>query len=374
MKIVTLALKTSCLATSLCCLLVSCTYINSPAVETSSIIKTAPRFKQIYKNREYSDQKLNFIANTNLLAISDVEKVIIINLKDQSLVKKISSADSMIKSGISTQNGKKFAISTDMSTQIWDTTNWKLLKQFKSKQVSKLSGVSSNGHILYFDGTLWSLDTYEKIKYFGDETDPGSYDFSNDNQYFITSEHHFGAVIIPINSKNNDILTNRINNLEKVKFRSDNNYYASYDAKFIVKQGGYRAKTIGLFNIKNNDLINSYSPNSRITCWTVNDDSEILMGLFNGDIVLLNDKLEITHKWHIDNDHIYTCEKGNNNEVWLGGRKTGIYKADLTSKTLSKTYETSNMITNLKVSPDNKYLGMTEFLIGESIVKVFELK
>jgi len=374
MKNVTIALKTSCLAAGLCFLLVSCTYNNVPAVETSSIIKTAPSLNQIYKHREYSDQKLNFISNTNLLAISDVEKAIIIDLKDQSLVKKLYSADSMIKSSTPTQNGKKLVISTDMSTQVWDTTNWKLLKQFNAKQASKLSGISSNGNILYFDGTLWSLGTYEKIKYFGNEIDPGSYDFSNDNQYFITSEHHFGAVIIPVNSNNNDILSNRISNLEKVKFRSDNNYYAGYDAKFIVKQGGYRAKSIGLFNLKSNDLINSYSPNSRITCWTVNDSDEILMGLFNGDIVLLNDKLEITHKWHVDNDHIYTCEEGNNNEVWLGGRKTGAYKADLTSKTLTKIHETTNMITDIKVSPDNKYLGMTEFLTGESVVKIFELK
>jgi len=32
------------------------------------------------------------------------------------------------------------------------------------------------------------------------------------------------------------------------------------------------------------------------------------------------------------------------------------------------------MITDIEVSPDNKYPGTVEFLTGESIVKVFELK
>jgi len=350
----------------------SCAF-NVSNIKTSSIVKATSNYKQVYEKQAYTNQKINFLSAGHSLAISDSSDVLIVNLKNNKIIKKLKTPDSMITSSFASKSGNRFILSTDMSTQIWDTQSWELLKKFDAKQLSKLSGISPNGDILYFDSTLWSLDNYKIIKNTGDELQPGSYAFSNDSQYFITSEHRFGAIITHIKDKDDGITTTRINNIDKTKFRSDNNYYVSYNAKFIVEQGGYLAGTIGLFNIERHDVINSYTPGSRITCWTVNNNNGILVSLFNGDIVLLNEKLKITHKWHIDNDHIYTCINANNNDIWLGGKKTGLYKAELTGKTLTKTYETSNMITGLKISDDNKKLGLVEAITGGSIVKIFEL-
>jgi len=350
-----------------------CVY-DTTNIKTSPTLKTAANYKLIYEKQAYASQKVTFVTGSNLIAIADSSDIFIVNLNNNSIVKNLKTPDSMITLSAATESGKQFILATDTSAQVWDTKNWLLLNQFNAKQLSKLSGISPNDNILYFDGSLWSLDEYKKIRHSGEEINPGSYDFSDDNQYFIKSEHQFGAAIVSINDKNIDISTNRISDLEKVKFRNDNNYYASYDAKFIVEQGGYRAKTLGLFSTKNNDLLYSYELDSRLTCWTIGDNNGVLVNLFNGDIVLLDDKLNITHKWHIDNDHIHSCEKDNNNQVWLGSKKSGLYKADLSSKTLTKILDSKNMITDLEVSSDNKYLGAVEFLTGESIVKVFELK
>jgi len=352
---------------------ISCTFDTS-SIKTSPIVISTNLTKQVYENLAYSNQKITFLSAGNLLAIADSSDVLIINLKDNSVVNKLKTSDSMITSSFASKNGDQFFLSTDMSAQIWDTKSWKLLKQFNAKQLSKLSGISPKDDILYFDASLWSLDTHERVKTIGEELDPGSYDFSSDSQYFMTSEHRFGVVITHINDKSDGTTTNRINSVDKTKFRTDNNYYASYDAKFIVEQGGYRARTFGLFDIKNNNLIKSYAPDSRITCWTVDDNNGVLISLFNGDVALLNNKLDITHKWHIDNGHIVTCEKGKNNDIWLGSINTGLFKADLTSNKLTKTYQTDNMITDLEISTDNKKLGVVEAITGGSIVKVFELK
>jgi len=349
----------------------SCAF-NASNIKTSPIITSASNYKLVYEKQAYADQKINFISAGHTLAISDSSDVLIVILKNNKIIKKLKTPDSIITSSFASENDNRFILSTDMSAQIWDTQNWKLLKKFDAKKLSKLSGISPNGDILYFDSSLWSLDSYEKIKNTGNGLQPGSYDFSNDGQYFITSEHRFGAIITHINNKDDGITINRISNIDKAKFSSDNNYYASYNAKFIVEQGGYLAETIGLFNIEKHDAINSYTPDSRITCWTVNDNNGILVSLFNGDIVLLNKELDITHKWHIDNDYIYTCSNANNN-IWLGGKKTGLYRAELTGKTLTKTYETSNMITDIVISNDNKRLGLVENITGGSIVKIFEL-
>lgn len=75
-----------------------------------------------------------------------------------------------------------------------------------------MSDISPKGDILYFDALLWSLDTYKKIKTIGEEHEPETMFFSNDNQYFMTSEHRFGVAITRINDKTESILFNSLAN------------------------------------------------------------------------------------------------------------------------------------------------------------------
>jgi hypothetical protein len=97
-----------------------------------------------------------------------------------------------------------------------------------------------------------------------------------------------------------------------------------------------------------------------------------LVGLLNGDILLLSDEFEITQKWHIE-DNMEVCSQVGNNDLWLGSESSGVYKLDLSKMTLSHEYRTKVIISDLTASPDGKYLALVESPPGQSIVKLFKL-
>ena len=57
----------------------------------------------------------------------------------------------------------------------------------------------------------------------------------------------------------------------------------------------------------------------------------------------------------------------------MGGNQSGVYKIDLNNEVLSHPLTGKNPINDLKLSHDDKYLGLVETIPGESIVKIYYL-
>lgn len=342
-------------------------------VKENDISSSNPQHELIYTSQQYSDQKLNFFPGQNLITNTDYKEVSIVDFNNNKLLEKIISPDSKITNSLFINNGKEYLLSTDNTLQIWSTQDWKLIKQLDSINLTKISGLSSDFKYLYFDGSIWLTENYEKFMSFEEGPSPNSFDFSSDNKYFITAGHYAGSLIIDLDNKKQTKLTNNIKGVKKVSFRNDNNFYASYEARLDINNGGYLSKKIGLFDVTNNELIKNFHPSSRITCWVNDPQHGLLVSLYNGDIVLLNHQFDITHKWDIE-DHITVCPQANNSDIWLGSDKSGVYRLNLNTHLLTQEYIIQNTILDLKISVDNKYFGMVELIPGETISKVFLIK
>jgi hypothetical protein len=351
-----------------------CALINEYSVKTRPIVKSPHHYDLVFQKRDYSEYKLDFFSQKDQLILSTVDEVYIIDLKTEALVKHLKTPElSLVTSTYLSINGANFFQFTTDDMQIWNTTNWTHSKQLKTgKHPNRLNGFSKNEELLYFAGTLWSGTTFEKIYEFGGAPVPNDYDFSQDNRYFLSASHGSGISIIDIENRRYSATRYRKKGVSQVSFRDNNSFYASYGARIDLTRSGYFPKKLGLFAVEDKDQIESFSPSEKITCWINDPKFGLLVSLYNGDIYLLNHQLGIQHKWHM-NDFVRSCGQGRSGEVWLGSEKTGLYKADLDRGVISHEYETSNSIFKLKISSDNRYLGIEELLPGERQVKVLYL-
>jgi hypothetical protein len=339
-------------------------------VTESNTFSSHKTYKLAYSNQKYRSQKLHFSRAHDLLTITSYDEVSILDLNNKSALKTITSPDSKITNSQFFDNGKKYLMATMQSLQIWNTENWKLSKQLIASRPSGMSGVSSDYKYLYFDRTVWQTSNYEKLtKNIAEDHSPNDLGFSKSNQYLATAGHYYGIAVYNLKSRQYLDKMPHYEGGVKVQFLDDDNFLASYGAKLDIYKGGYLAKQLGLFNVKSQKRIQNYSPFSRITCWVNDPDRGVLVSLFSGDIVFLDPQFNVTHKWHVDSP-VNVCTRAENQEIWLGTEKSGVYKLTPDLMRLSLEYETPNSIEDLKISPDNKYLGLVESIPGATVVKV----
>jgi len=331
-------------------------------------------YTPVYERREFDTLKIEFISEENTLAISDIKKTVILHLGDNQIIKKLfANSDASVIYGQASLTNNRYLFSTSNGlSKIWDTKNWLLLREFNGKISRSTNGLSSNGTVLYFGNKLMSTETGEELVSFGSDPRFDSHDFSKDGHYFIAAGYHFGTVLINIPLKKNIVAKTRISDVSQLRFRRDNHFYASYDARLSVVLGGYYPKKLGLFSHTTNEIITRVTPLARIACWTTTKDDEVLMALVNGDVILLNSQLEPLNKWNLG-DKVNVCKSGQKGQVWLGTEKTGIYRIDLINKTLSNPVKTKRSIFALDISSDEKYLGLVESIPGASVVKVYQI-
>lgn len=341
-------------------------------LEDSRVSRSIKPLELAYSRQQYNDQKLSFSTTGNLLAVTGYKDVTVVDLTDNSVLQILKSPDSKITNSQFLDDGKKYLLATDETLQIWSATDWKMNKQIKAAQISKLSGVSPDSVYLYFDAAIWRMDDYQKIIEIGEEPSPNDLDFSAGNNYLAVAGHYSGVLAVDRQARMRVKGNNPLKGVNKVRFLDEASYYASYGAVLDIENGGYLASRLGLFQITSGELIKSYSPPSRITCWTSDPKHGVLVALHNGDVVLLDHQLGEVRHWHLPAP-ANVCEQDKNMDVWFGTAKSGVYKLDLKRMTLSHEYRIENPIFDLQVSPDGKYLGVVEMMPGETIAKVFNL-
>lgn len=331
------------------------------------------QYKLVYTQQKYSDQHIEFHPELSALIINDLGNVFILNVETGLTIKHIEVPDTGIINGRLSNTRNEYFLSTWDYLQVWRTSDWMLDKQVDSMAAGDISGFSSDYKYFYSGDAIWLRENAEKIMDAPWYRSPTGYAFSKDNKYLVTSGFFFGTNIIDLENRVSLVNKNNISAVNKIGFRSDDNFYASYDAELTEGYYNYLARKLGLFNIKTNEVINSFNPPSGITSWCNIPKHGLVVGLLNGDILLLNDEFEITQKWHIE-DNMEVCFQSDNNDYWFGGQSSGVYKLDLTKMTLSHEYITKNRVSDLKVSPDNKYLALVESLPGETIAKLFQIE
>jgi hypothetical protein len=351
-------------------LISGCSYTSEFGVNTIPIERSSYQYKVVFQKNHYSYYVTDFIPQKAQLILAGVDEVDIVDLNTGKLSKRLKLPEiGVITSTYVSKNGAKLYLYSVDEMQIWNTSNWTLSRQLKAgKHPNRLSGFTKDKKILYFAGTFWSGDTFSKIFEYDDGPIPNGYDFSPDNRYFVYAGH-FGIPIVDIEAKKWTGITYLENGASQVSFRDNASFFASYGAKLDITKGGYLPEELGLFDIRKKDILGTFSPSSRISCWVNSHGSGLLVSLYNGDIYHLSQQLDIQDKWHID-DYVRVCKQGNNDEIWLGGDKTGLYKADLAKGVISHEYKTNNSIFRLSISPDNKYLGLEELLPAERMETV----
>jgi hypothetical protein len=357
-------------------ILSGCSFISEFGVETRTVAKSNHHYKVAFQKRHYTYYISDFIPQKDQLVLSEINNIYIVDLNTGTQIKNIKIPDiGKISSTYISENDTKLYLFSTHDMQVMNTSNWTLLKQMKADEyATDTNGVSKNGDLLYFSSTIWSGTTFNKIfelKRNGGPI-PTDYDFSPDNHYFLLSDHLGAILIVDVKNKEFSDIIYFKKGASQVSFRDNDSFYASYGAKLDLDKGGYPSEKLGLFAVKKKDILETFSPSSKISCWVNSPESGLLVSLYNGDIYLLNPQLDIQAKWHID-DYIRVCKQGNNGDIWLGGDKTGLYKADLAKGVISHEYKTNNPIFRLSISPDNKYLGMEELLPTERMEKVLSL-
>jgi WD40 repeat protein len=355
-------------------LISGCTLVDDVDVETSAIEQFGAKYKKLFHQRDYTKYRVDFLADKNQLILADMENVDVIDLETGTRIMHMEISNSRINSLHVSKDQTKLFLFTSHITQIWDTKNWRLLKELKAGRYhNELAGFSSDETLLFFGSALWFGQSFEKIHEFGIRAALNGYAFSPDNRYFVDSDHHFGISVSDIENRKWTEIHYFSDYSEKgasqVSFRDNDSFFAGYGAQIDLRRSGYFSSALGIFSAKEEHQIESFRPAEKITCWIHDPDYGVLVSLYNGDIYLLDDRLDIQFKWHM-NDFARSCVSARPGEIWLGGDKTGVYRADLASKRMSHEYVAGNPIYSLKVSSDGRYLGFVESPPGESKVTV----
>jgi len=355
------------------CLIPGCSSINEVDVKAKPIENSSHKYDLVFQKKDYSKYLLDFISQADQVVLSGPGDVYIFDLKTGKLVKQLPTPNSQITACHVSKNGTRLFLFTTQSMQAWNTTEWTLSKQLEATKYhpNRQSGFSKNGELLYFADAIWSSSTFEKICENIDDPVPNDYDFSPDLRYFVTAGH-FGIPIIDIKEQKWSGISYLKKDATQVSFRDNNSFYASYGAKLDITKGGYLPEELGLFDVKEKHILETFSPSARISCWVNNPKAGLLVSLYNGDIYLLNHQLDIRYKWHID-DYVNVCSQANNGDIWLGSKKTGLYKADLAKLVISHEYQTNNAIFKLKISSDGRYLAFEEMTPDKTLTNVFNL-
>ncbi len=353
-------------------LVTGCSLFTDSLTFKISPVQTADSlYKLVYTHQELSDQRVAFFSDSSSLSINDSRNVIIIKVEDGKTIKHIEIPDTGISSGQLSASGKEYFISTWNYLQIWRTSDWKLDKQLASMAAGDFSGFSPNFKYFYTGQAIWLQENAEKFMDTEWYRSPSGFAFSMDNKYLITSGYFWGTDTYDLEKGVNLKIKKRINAVDKISFRNDDTFYASYDTDYSDGYYKYFARKLGLFNVQTNEDIDSFYPPSGITSWCHIPQHGLVVGLLNGDILLLNNEFEITQKWHIE-DNMEACSQGYNDDYWLGSKSSGVYKLNLSKMTLSQEYRTKNRISDLAASADGKYLALAESPPGRSIVKLFK--
>ncbi len=347
-----------------------CTLVDEIGVETFAIERSGARYKTLLHQRTDTSYRFDFVADKNQLILADMGNVDVIDLETGARIMNREIPDAWIETVYVSKDQTKLYLFTTRTMQLWDTKDWRLLKELKAGEFyNERARFSKDETLLFFAGTLWSNDSFERIYEIGNGPSLTDAAFSPDNRYFVDTDHHAATPVIDVEKREWTGVSYKDKRLSQLSFRDNSSFFAGYGDRFDVPSDSFFPTALGVFSAKEEDRIESFSPWEMITCWVHDPDYGVLVSLYNGDIYLLDNRLAIRFKWHM-NDFARSCVSAKPGEIWLGGDNTGIYRADLASKRITHEYKAGNPIHRLKLSSDGRYLGFVESMTGESMVTV----
>jgi len=362
-------------------LLSGCNNIYFKPNESPSLKKINTNYTEIYQSVfEDAYMSVNFTRNDDIAAIFDTSKIDFYDLNQHKLIKKMQPQDWLhsIDYGKSIKDGKRYLLIIDGFARILDTTNWQTISQFKINGASRNTNLSENGTRLYTGSSLWNTGTGKKITPGIGIRAPAGSDFSDNNHYFILADGVYGPTLVDMESKKRLETMPEIEYSDQVLFRDNNSFYIDYGAT-----GPYFAETLGLFSIIPEAKIAEITPYQPISCWTrLKDDNRLVMGLVDGTLLVLDEKLHVLEHWAIGTKAL-KCVGGKNGRVWLA---TGVvepsdrsetytsynlYEININQKTIAHPVQLEGTIEHLAVSPDGKYIALINNLPDKTLARIY---
>ena len=323
----------------------------------------------VYQSEENTANRFNFLRNGRVIAVSDPSHITFINLDDGQVIRKIiPETDSIyIRARAVNRDGSRYLWLKDRKVNVMDTSDWRLISQFEGRW-SDLAGLSPDGKTAFVSRTdLWDVDSQEKIVSLTDSVGwYMAYEFSEDSRYFIGAPGRGDLFILyDIESRQRINILTPLRYPDKARFGPKNSFYLdSYD-----KYGP--TTRLAWFSIEPHRKLAEIRPYEPISCWTRLDNNTLIMGLMDGDVLLLNKELQVLRHWSIGSE-VTQCTAGKNGLAWLG-TKSGVFRLDTENNTLANPVKSVEVMRKLVVSQDGKYIGFVGYDSG-IFVKVHLIK
>ncbi len=365
--------------------LTGCNNIYFKPNESPPLKKIKVSYTEIYQSVfEDAYKNINFTRNGNIAAIFDASKIDFHDLDKNRLIKKMQPHDWLqsIDYGKSSKDGNRYLLIIDGFARILNTQNWQTIAQFKVENgIPNKPNFSDNGTRLYIDDSLWNIETGEHIRESVGIRARTSSDFSENNHYFILADRVYDPTLIDMKSKKRLQTMPRIEYSKQVLFRDNNSFYIDYDAS-----GSSFTETLGLFSIEPKATIAEITPYQRISCWTrLKDDNRLVMGLVDGTLLVLDEKLHVLEHWAIGSKAL-KCTGGKNGRVWIAGglpeptnpdepaeesTAYNLYEVNINQKTIASPVQLEGTIEHLAVSPNGKYIALVNNLPDRTLARIY---
>lgn len=341
------------------------TSVSSQAVKTDTT-----RINLVYEFKDIMASNMVFIPGTNKVVINHAVDALIIDFKNNKIIKKIPSPepDDLVQHIEVSKRGDRLLISTPTAAQVWDLKSLTLLASFSSAKNSRLSGLSPNGKSLIFDQKIYDISNRKVILEFEHDMVPFSLAFSDDGRYLVTDGHMSGASIVDIKS-NKQLKAIFEEGMQQIRFKDNQSFYIASGSKLEPELGGYYPDAISLYTLDNLKPTYHYSSSNRISCWEKLSNNKILLTKIDGSIELLNLQLKLEQSWSLDGT-VTACASGKNNQVWLASKNSGIYLFNTNTGKIINVIESVKDPAQLILS-ENNYLGIVKSVKDGSHINIY---
>jgi WD40 repeat protein len=310
------------------------------------------------------------LQNDPLVILSETTKVHVVNIREGKSIAIQEAPITGFTAAHVFNNGDDVLLVAVDYIQTWNWRDGVLGGEIEAKGNSKISGVTKDGSIAYFDGELWDLSSGKSLLQIEEDPGPNSYDFSSDQRYFVTGGHRHGAEVFDLAFKN-PALKIDLPGVSKVRFDENHNIYLSYGAELSMDLGGYYPHSIGYFHINNPEPTANFASPNQITCWTMLDTDEVIVVLAHKEIRLLNQQLEQTRNWRLP-EKAFACT-ADDKYAYIGTQQGALFRIDLKAGLLKQIAKFSHNIEKIKISGKGHYIAIVTRPPGTSTIQVYSL-
>lgn len=96
-------------------------------------------------------------------------------------------------------------------------------------------------------------------------------------------------------------------------------------------------------------------------------DGRIFMGLADGDILELDEKLTVLNHWIIASKAL-KCASVKNGKIWFATESSGLFVVDFNKKTIANPLKKTKLIKELTTSSNGRYIGIVVDPPGEKFI------